>query len=616
MPASELPAPIAPEHYRAFLDLVRIPAGAGREVVYAPSSRTAHLLTGEQLGLLSACRAPLPLAAHAARIAAALRPGGAPVGPVLAALEALAAEGLLVSDTAIVRMLRQSAVARPTPPPIATLAIPTENRIESLVASLASYIEDSVIHRHPMDYLVVDSTADPDIERRTRAAVEALRARTGAPVSYAGRPEKERYAEALAAEAGVAPALIEFALFNPDRVGFAAGSNRNAILLHTAGDLCAMADDDTSCPIAPVPSIAPGLAITSQQEPSELWFPQPGEPVMPPLPAEPVGFAAAHASLLGKDVGTLAIEHPGGLDPSRAAGMFFRRLMSGGGRVLTTQTGGAGDSGTGSMWHTLMLAGPSRERLHASEAAYRHAFVSRIVVRAAVRPSIGDGLFCMTMGIGVDNRDLTPPEMPICRNGDGIYGVLIRLCFHDAYIGFLPWVVRHAPPTARSSPFEELWSSLRRTPANDMICHLLLGSRLEADKLSPRENLRTLGAILQRWASQPHADFEEIVRMHVLRARAHDLVTLDEILRRYGRKPDYWARDIDRTAEALRNAITSPALAWPSDLVEQFGEERGRALFQTYVRKLGELLQAWPDLVEAAKRLRQKGVRLVNPGRA
>ncbi|MEO7328718.1 MAG: hypothetical protein ABI193_09085, partial [Minicystis sp.] len=549
---------------------------------------------------------------HAARIAAAIRPGGVPLAPVLAELQRLAARGLLVSDTTLVRALRRAAVAMPAPPPITTLAIPTSDRLDCLRTALDSYIDDSVRHERALEYLVVDSSDDEGVLTRTRALVEVIRARTGASLAYADRAEKARFGAALAKEGGFSPELIEFTFFNPDGVDFAAGGNRNAILLHTVGELALMVDDDTRCPVAPVPGFAPGLAITSQYEPSELWYPAPGEPSFSPSPRDDRSFVGVHEELLGKDVGTLALDDPGGLDLDRASGLFFRRLGAEGGRVACTQTGGAGDSGTGSMWHYLMLAGPSRARLHTSEATYRHAFIHRRVVRAPTRATIGDGAFCMAMGLGLDNRRLLPPFMPVTRNGDGLFACALRLCMHDAYLGFLPWVVEHTPPAPRSSPFEELFASLRGIASNDILCHLLFGSRLEVDKQRPDENLRALGAILERWASQSAADFEEIVRLNVLRARAHDLASLEEILRRFQHKPDYWARDVERAAQVLREVIETPSFAYPADLVARFGEAEGRARFQRQVRRYGELLRCWPEMIEAARSLRRKGVRLVN----
>ena len=121
--------------------------------------------------------------------------------------------------------------------------------------------------------------------------------------------------------------------------------------------------------------------------------------------------------------------------------------------------------------------------------------------------------------------------------------------------------------------------------------------------------LRALGAMLERWASWPLAEFEELVRVQVLRTRSLDAAILDEVLRRHRRAPAYWARDVEEAASRLREALPAPGLGLPSDLVAAFGDEQGREANRRMVRRYGELLRAWPDLWEAARELRQRGVR-------
>jgi hypothetical protein len=186
---------------------------------------------------------------------------------------------------------------------------------------------------------------------------------------------------------------------------------------------------------------------------------------------------------------------------------------------------------------------------------------------------------------------------------------VLRTCFRDAFFGYVPWVIEHAPAAARRSSFEAFFESLGRTPTTDLLCLLVGASRVEADRADPARSVRALGEVLERWGSLPPADFEEIVRLQVLRARAVDLALLEDALDRSGREPAFWARDVERAAERLRAALTRPSLAHPCDLVAERGEEAGRALFQRLVRRYGELLRAWPDLWEAAVELGRKGVR-------
>jgi hypothetical protein len=322
-------------------------------------------------------------------------------------------------------------------------------------------------------------------------------------------------------------------------------------------------------------------------------------------------YAALHEALLGRTVSACAAEaRRQGLDLDRASVGLFRRLARGGGRVACTQTGAAGDSGTGSMWH-LLLPDDSlgRARWLATEALYRHAFSGRRVVRAVRRASVTDGSAVMSMSLGVDLRALVPPFFPVQRNADGLFGVTLRAAFPRSFLGFVPWVVEHAPATRRTSPFPELLASLGRTASVDLLCLLVSSSRVDPDPDDPARNLRALGDVLGRWAALSAPDFEEIVRIQVLSARSLDLQMLDLALTRHGGTPAFWARDVEDASAALRAALTSPRLAWPADLVDDFGEEAGRALFQRLCRDFAALLQAWPALFAAALDLRHQGVR-------
>jgi hypothetical protein len=115
--------------------------------------------------------------------------------------------------------------------------------------------------------------------------------------------------------------------------------------------------------------------------------------------------------------------------------------------------------------------------------------------------------------------------------------------------------------------------------------------------------------MLERWGSWPLDELEELERVHVLRARTLDVAILEGVLRRYRRAPSYWARDVEEAIKRLRDALPRPTLGRPADLVATFGDERGREANRRMVRRYGEVLRCWPDLWEAARDLRQRGVR-------
>jgi hypothetical protein len=318
-----------------------------------------------------------------------------------------------------------------------------------------------------------------------------------------------------------------------------------------------------------------------------------------------------HASLLGHPVRAAAeARRKDGLDLDGATAALFRRLDRGAARVLTTQTGAAGDAGTGSMWHYLLLGGRTRERLHASEAAYRHAFQSRLVVRAAPRAAVTDRASIMSLSLGVDARALVPPFFPVQRNGDGVFALTALVCLPDAFAGFLPFTVEHSPTSPRSASFEAFFAALGKTTTADLVCALMAASQLLAAPGDEARNLCDLGQHLSRLGALPLADFEDHARVLLLRARTVELGQLEAVLAAYRGTPAWWARDVDRAAAALRAVIADPGLALPVDLAAQRSDDEARRTVQRLVRRHGELLQAWPALLGAARDLRAEGLRL------
>jgi hypothetical protein len=598
--------PTGTELHRSFGDVIRLPIDGGDELVYAPLSRAASIVGPDRMRLLLAAGRFATLDDHAARIAA--RDGRDPAD-LLPHLGWLVRAGLLVPVGDLMDRIRASAPAEDPPPRIASIGIPTRDRPESLRAALASYVENLRAHGREVEWVVADDAASAEGRAQTRAAAAEVGKRYGVPVSYLGLEEKLAYAAAVAAHAGVPEEVAAFAIANPDGYPLTSGSNRNALLLHTAGDVVAQVDDDTRARIAPVPGQLPGLALTSQDDPSEKWFPGPDEPILPDRVVVDRAYPSFHEDLLGKTVAACVEDRRrDGLDLAGASGRFFHRLAPGG-RVRMTQIGCAGDTGTGSMWFLLLQSGRSRERLLASEAAYRHAFTRRQIVRAAPRASITDGMFCMSMSIGLDARALLPPFLPVQRNCDGLFGIALRLCFPGAFSAFLPWVTEHTPSPPRTASFEAFFQSVAETASEDALCGLVAGSRVEHDRRDPRVGLRALGAMLERWGSLPLDQFEELSRVQVMRARSLDVAILDEAKRRHGGAPAYWARDVDETIARLRDALPRPSLALPVDLVRAFGDARGREANRRMVRRYGEVLRCWPDLWDAALDLRRRGVR-------
>lgn len=586
------------DRYRALPDMLRLPVRAGEVLVKSPLGGRPELVSADDVQLLARAERFATLHEHASRVPATAGSAAAGIASAARRLEALAARGLLVSERELCAALCAVGVARETQPSIRTVGIPTGT--ELAVGAIESLRRGSA---RELEIVIAHDARDDGEEAALLARLAGLEG-----LRYLGPRERRAYATRVAERAGVAADLVSWALTreHPDLWG--AGALRNALLLDTVGDLSLQIDDDVRCELGTPAGAEPGLSLTSAPV-MELWFPEPGHDGDSLVALAPGDVAAAHEALLGHSLAS-CVADAGAIEVGEASGSFLREVLAGRGRVRCTQMGLCGDSATGSLGHYLLLDGAARERLLASEATYAHAFASRQVLRATRRRAITDGASLMSYAIGLDGRSLLPPFMPEGRNGDGVFGYVLRHCFRDGYCAFLPEVVLHRPGP-RFSSMAALLDELRHIDQNDLLCRIIAASGLVSRGDEPA--LEGLGAHLERLAALRLADLEEMVRTLVLRTRSRDMAMLAHLLHKHRREPDYWARDVERLLDRLRAAAVEDGHALPRDRMRAHGEEAGRRAFAVSLRRYGQLLSVWPAVDRAARELRAEGTRASRP---
>jgi hypothetical protein len=219
----------------------------------------------------------------------------------------------------------------------------------------------------------------------------------------------------------------------------------------------------------------------------------------------------------------------------------------------------------------------------------------------------------MALNLGLDNRRLLPPFLPVQRNQDGVFAALLRLGFPEGYFGFLPWLLRHEPPGPRSAARGDLVRRAGEMPSGQIVQALLRACAPNPPHADGGPNLRAIGRTLSAWGSAPAGEFSEFVRVQLWSQMARMASHLTTLLRRSGGQPAFWAADTEQVLSGWREYFTAPGFGLPADLIPLFGVEQALAAFQRLVRQFGELLQAWPEVVEAARRLKEKGVRPARP---
>ena len=91
------------------------------------------------------------------------------------------------------------------------------------------------------------------------------------------------------------------------------------------------------------------------------------------------------------------------------------------------------------------------------------------------------------------------------------------------------------------------------------------------------------------------------------------ITLLESQLRLHDSAPDFWAEDVRRMIALLWKATGTDEYIVPRDLREGRGADAARRLSQELIGRFGELLEAWPAIVDAARRLRAQDCRLTTP---
>lgn len=219
----------------------------------------------------------------------------------------------------------------------------------------------------------------------------------------------------------------------------------------------------------------------------------------------------------------------------------------------------------------------------------------------------------MTTCFGFDNRLPLPPFFPVQRNSDGIFGLMLQRCLNDSGVGFLPSVVAHEPDPPRGFAPDEMWLETAGIRTADVVLACLLAHDSASDTLTPTARLARLGRFFRELGAHTLSDFEARVRSFQQFRTMAFVALLEGQLRMHDSMPRFWADDVRRMIDLLSQATAADDYVAPRDLRDGRGADGARRLSHELVGRFGELLEAWPTIVDAARRLRAQGRRLTTP---
>ena len=207
--------------------------------------------------------------------------------------------------------------------------------------------------------------------------------------------------------------------------------------------------------------------------------------------------------------------------------------------------------------------------------------------------------------------------MPVNRNQDGLFGLILRICCGNAYFAHLPSAIVHAPAEERSFDGSAVWKTATRFHLCDVIAACVMSFEYRADVLDTidtKDRLGLLGKHLITLGTMPLTAFEEVLRIQTFRLKGNHIVALENLLAKYNEAPAYWARDVRKYIGVLREALLRENYILPQDISLQGRRpEDVRRQTQRLVYKFGQLLHWWTEIIETARRLRTQNRRLAVP---
>ncbi|HEX6292634.1 MAG TPA: phosphopantetheine-binding protein, partial [Herpetosiphonaceae bacterium] len=610
-----------PLHYRSAA-ITHVSVGDGLALVYTGAG-APRLIDADLAALLEHCREFKTLDDHTRAITDHLKQRG-DRDALKRRLEDLRTARLLISDREAFERLIGAAPSQTTPAQIAAVAWPTCNRAALLERSLVSYIENGKRYGRSPEYVVMDDSPDAATQRDYRRRLALLRDRYDVPIVYAGPAEKAAFIKHLCRSGSLPPDVVEFAIFGDPRSAHRYGGNTNAILLHTVGDPIISSDDDTIGRVMPAPEPLGGLRMISGSsidgaihlhsgDPDEVWSYPSREALLRQATFVETDLLAIHERLLGHEIRRYAASIAEAGEPVDLRDVhpgLLERMQARGGEVLVTLPGITGDSGWGTPSHYLSFTGNSLLRLVRSEQTYRAVCLSRNLLRVARQTTITAKIAHLMGGsFGLDNRQIVPPMIPVAIGQDAVFGRTISTCYDRGYVAHLPWAILHLPGEERSFWPGEMMRSASGVSFQSVLSALLGTFDRPGSSASGADRLRQLGGYLEEIGSLPQAEFEAAIRSAVGQEAGVYLRMLDTQLQS-GELPAYWTRDVRQFSAALRQSLVKEAFYIPLDLLYGRDIEEARRLTQEFVYRVGQLYSWWPEMVEQARSLRARQIRL------
>lgn len=514
----------------------------------------------------------------------------------------------------------------------------TCNNQTTIIESIKSYYNSfrDTDQSSPLPFSIFDDTKNENVCNLLESKLKQIADESEITVSYTGLKQKNAFMKGLQS-AGTAShipeAVIRFALSGHPHWTNSAGANRNCLFLATHGKTVLSNDYDCFSTFTrltpkllriedqepPKPS-EPELTLSSEFDPSNFRFFNNFEELSSSTPYSRDSLYDHHNKFLGKKAKDIIAAYSGNSKAIKLRGTspnLIERLRQVDPTIRVTGTGIYGDSGMGNPLYILLSDGPERAQLTASLDDYLAALTKRTILYGVTTPHITESPYLLGAQIGLDNRDMLPPFMPVGRNQDSVFGYLLQHCYGPGAMAYLPIAVTHHSENHYAFKREDLYKIAPRIC--DIVMMILEANPVHSAVEAPPDRLHSIGESIKRVGEQPIERFREYLFHLWLDTVKKRIGYMESLLQKHRGEPHYWAEDVERVMEAFetytleRNTIIPADYENPSNLTHEEYAAAAEDACREVIRMFGELLILWPDLLNLTVELKQSNISLEQP---
>jgi len=486
---------------------------------------------------------------------------------------------------------------------IEVIGVPTLGRRDALTRCLRSYSDNLQRHGRRATFLVVDDrdgyTAMPSGEPAS-PRIACPSSLSADRLLYVSASDRDACAKLVAEKVDLDPALVQKAIAPSPLPGLVqVGAARNFLLLLTSDVASVQVDDDTVCELLTWPGAEDGLHVTGDEDATNQRAYTCRSDAVSDVRATDACFLQVHEDLLGGRPLQVMRKYrqSGNLHTGAVTAELLERWQHRDARVLLSFCGIVGDAGVESPWPRLLRRRPDQSQFE-NPLEYERLRGSREIARIVTHSTLGRPVHSQTYAVGFAAHGHLAPFSPLGSGEDGLYSVLLVATRPSAAVAYLPFAIRHEPLVRPRFTDADITGDNMRVHVNDVLSALVAG--FTAPRWgSPERSLRALGAELSALGTLSSSEFIESATIAVRKQLVSSSAVLHQRLRQFGGEPTWWANDLRRRISNLEATAECVNILDRLDEADRLGAGGPRG----YVARFGDIVQAWPDMIRAARQM-------------